>query len=80
MRRDENNGSNETKLSILKILVDKAIKRLKTTKGFPFENSERLVEITQELPLWNFYFGKAKKVYHPSVSELDLEVNSFFTK
>lgn len=64
----------ETPLNYYKDIIDNNIQYLKDLgDAFPFEDVEKLIEITHRLPLWNQYINKEDKHYKLNIDDLQSE-------
>lgn len=78
MQRHENNRDSEVPLINIKSIIDSGIDYLKEIiDKFPFDDSDKLVNMTHSLPLWNDYFRNEEKKYALTKSELVREAKTF---
>lgn len=78
---DSSKKKKETPLSDFVMVLDKAIDQLKLVfaeKNISLTNSDYLVELTHNLPLWNYYIRCENNKYCLNEEELKKEADLFF--
>nr|DAF19469.1 MAG TPA: hypothetical protein [Caudoviricetes sp.] len=73
----DNNNRNEINLLRLTEKIDNSIEALKKLNQFPFDDTEKLVNITHSLPLWNKFIREENKAFNLNNQNLSEEVSKF---
>lgn len=73
-----NKDSDGTNLMQYAKMVDESIEYLRKKTTFPFEEKEKLIQMTHELPLWNKYINKNDTcIQLDNIEDLKYERHSF---
>lgn len=77
MKNPANNGAGEIPLTTYKKLIDQSVAELREMGNLPFENVNKLIDITHKLPLWNRFFNTEDRRFVLVLEDLHEEKNCF---
>lgn len=72
-----NNHPNETSLNEYKNSIDTSIQALREMHDLPFQNVNKLIDITHKMPLWNKFFNTEDRRFVLTLEDLKKEKDSF---